>query len=69
VVKRNTAHLFLPIAIFVAFQAFLYARYLITNFFPDVTLIDLGVFYVLGFISALFVGPFLVLSRRRMAGE
>ena len=32
------------------------AQYLIENFFPDVTLIDLGAFYAMGLISGLATG-------------
>jgi hypothetical protein len=56
-------------AILPAFQALWYARYLIETFFPDVTLIDLGVFYILGFVSGLLVGLFFTFSRRRKGGE
>jgi hypothetical protein len=68
-VKGNEKYAFLTAAFVAAFIAFFSAQYLIETFFPNVTLIDLGVFYVLGFISGLFVGLFLALSRRGMAGE
>jgi predicted histidine transporter YuiF (NhaC family) len=63
-VKGNAKYMFLPAAFVAAFVAFFSAQYLIDTFFLDVTLIDLGTFYVLGFISGLFVGLFLVFSRR-----
>ena len=40
------------------------AQYLIENFFPDVTLIDLGAFYAMGLISGLATGISWGLSRR-----
>ena len=40
------------------------AQYLIENFFPAVTLIDLGAFYAMGLISGLATGISWRLSRR-----
>jgi len=62
-VTSNAKYTLLVAAFCAAFVAFFGAQYLIDTFFPEVTLIDLGTFYVLGFISGLFVGLFLALSR------
>ena len=59
----NAKYTLLVAAFCAALVAFFGAQYLIDTFFPEVTLIDLGTFYVLGFISGLFVGLFLALSR------
>lgn len=67
--KPSIRYMLILFAILPAFQALWYARYLIETFFPDVTLIDLGVFYVLGFTSGLLVGLFFTFSRRSKAGE
>ena len=67
--KPSMRYMLILFAILPAFQALSYARYLIETFFPDVTLIDLGVFYILGFVSGLLVGLFFTFSRRRKAGE
>jgi hypothetical protein len=63
-VTNSMKSAFITAAFVPAFMAFFGALYLIETFFPNVTLIDLGVFYVLGFISGLFVGLFLAFSRR-----
>jgi hypothetical protein len=51
-----------------AFIAFFSAQDLIETFFPNLTLIDLGVFYVLGLISGLFAGLLLAASGRGLLG-
>ena len=63
--RRTATYTFLIPALVTAFIAFFGAQYLIETFFPNVTLIDLGTFYVLGFVSGLFVGLWLAFSRRR----
>jgi len=42
--------------IFPAILALWFAQYVIENFFPDDTLIDLGAFYAIGLISGLATG-------------
>jgi hypothetical protein len=64
VMKRNTRYVFPLAVIFPAALAFWYAQYLIENFFPYVTLIDLGAFYAIGLISGLSAGLSLGLQRR-----
>jgi hypothetical protein len=63
-VKKNVGYASLVAAFAAAFVAFFGAQYLIDTFFPNLTLIDLGAFYALGFVSGLFVGLFLALSRK-----
>ncbi len=67
--KGNAKYEFLIGAFVPGFIAFFGAQYLIDTFFPDVTLIDLGVFYALGLMSGLFVGLFLAFSRMGMADQ
>ena len=62
--KRNTRYIFSLAVIFPAVLAFWNAQYLIENFFPDVTLIDLGAFYAIGLISGLSADLSLGLPRR-----
>ena len=63
--KRNTRYFVFPLAvIFPAVVAFWSAQDLIENFFPDLTLIDLGAFYAIGLISGLSAGLSLGLPRR-----
>ena len=59
---RNTVSL--VALIFPAILALWFAQYVIENFFPDVTLIDLGAFYAMGLISGLATGISWGLSRR-----
>jgi choline-glycine betaine transporter len=63
-VTNSMKSAFIAAAFVPAFIAFFSAQSLIETFFPNVTLIDLGVFYVLGVISGLFLGLFLAFSRR-----
>ncbi|MDH4209763.1 MAG: hypothetical protein OEV76_12870 [Anaerolineae bacterium] len=67
--EGNTRYTLLVAALVAAFTAFFGAQYLIDTFFPNLTLIDLGAFYVLGFLSGLFVGLYLAFSRRGIAGK
>ncbi len=55
--KSTTRNVVFPVALFLpAILALWSAQYLIDNFFPDVTLIDLGAFYAMGLISGLATG-------------
>jgi hypothetical protein len=63
--KRNAGYWFLPLIIVPAFFAFFSGQYVIDTFFPDVTLVDLGAFYILGFISGLGAGLWLALYRTK----
>ena len=67
--RRNMAYLFVPTLITPAFLAYFWAQYLIRNHFPDLTLIDLGAFYFLGFIFALATCISLGLSRKMEADK
>jgi hypothetical protein len=40
--------------------AIFYAETLITDFFPNLTLLDLGAFYLIGMISGFFIALFLL---------
>jgi hypothetical protein len=48
-----------------AMLALWFGQYLIENFFPDVTLIDLAAFYAMGLVSGLATGISWALSRTR----
>ena len=55
--KPNARNVISPVALIVpALLALWFAQYLIENFFPDVTPIDLGAFYAMGLISGLATG-------------
>ncbi len=67
--KRSVGYLLVPSLMVPAFLALWFAQYLIENFFPDVTLIDLGAFYAIGFISGISTGLTLLLSKNRKANR
>ena len=62
--KRMIGYLAVPAVFVPAFVAFFSAQYLIETFFPEVTLIDLGAFYALGFFSGISLGFTLMVYRR-----
>ena len=63
--KLTRTYLIVLSLVLPAFLSFFYAQYLIENFFPEVTLIDLGAFYFLGFISGISLGLSLMLARTK----
>jgi len=63
--NRVLLSLIVPILITPAFMAFFYARYLIENHFPDLHLIDLGAFYLMGLISGFSTGLVLLMIRKK----
>ena len=67
--KRLTCYLLVPSLAVPAVLAYSYARHVIRNFFPDVTVVDLGTFYAIGFASGITAGVCLLLTRRIRAGR
>lgn len=53
----GTRHALIVVSVVIpAIVSLWFAQYLIENFFPQVTLIDLGAFYFMGLVSGLATG-------------
>ena len=63
------AYVFALAVLVPAFMAYFWARDLIENFFPDLTLIDLGAFYAMGLVSGLAAGVSLGLPKKTKANK
>ena len=55
------------LVIFSLFCAYIYARYLTVSYFPEITLMDLGAFYIMGLLVGLLAGGTLALTKLKTA--